>query len=139
MAGALSSWKRVNEAPNPDLGVLDALLGSGEAGSGTSWLLAQMNATALKEVSGACSVMHTQLQTVNLPAISWKPFGVSSKNPSGKYELVIDGQAQTEHLLTEDTWQKVVDGVQHVCMGINTFATSREKREQAKQDKAQKS
>ena len=131
VTGALTSWKRVNDAPYPDLGVLDTILGSGEAGSGISWLESQVNATALKEVASACTQMHTQLQTVNVPGISWKPFKSIDTAPSGKHTIVVDSAAKTEHLVSADQWSQIVDAVQHVCSGIDTFATTRAKREAA--------
>jgi len=125
VATLLSSWERVNDSPHPDLGILDAIFGTGVAGSGTSWLLSQLNATALKQVSASCSVMHTQMAGVNLPSVSWKPFVPSdAADPSGKYKLVVDSQAETQHLLTPGTWEQIVDGTGHFCAGIDTFATN---------------
>jgi len=79
IAKMLGSWQRVNDAPDPDLGILDVILGSGEAGSGVSWLRQQVNATELKAVSASCTAVHKQLLTTNFPGISWKDFTSSNE------------------------------------------------------------
>merc|ERR1711918_33548 len=61
VAQQLSSWQRVNDAPHPDLGILDALLGDGSAGSGTSWIVSQVNASSLTKVVSACKGVHAQM------------------------------------------------------------------------------
>lgn len=126
VANLLTPWKRVNDSPNPDLGILDTILGSGSAGSGASWVYSQLNATALKQVSAACMLMHNELDQVNLPAVSWKPFMVSNASPSGKYKLAVDTSAPTSTLVTPNVWSDVVNGVSHVCSGINEFVTRRD-------------
>lgn len=126
LAKEISSWSRVNTAPPPDLGILDAILGTGEAGSGTSWVMSQLNVTELKKVSTACSALQTQLVDVNVPSVTWKPFMPSPKADSqGKYTLVVDAQYPTQHLLTPNQWSQIHDAVGHVCSGINEFANKR--------------
>ena len=114
---------------------LDTLLGTGEKGTGTSWIYSQLNATALKQVSATCAVVHTQLATVNLPGVTWKPFEASNADPSGKYKIVVDPKAPTQSIVSPTTWTEVVDGVSHVCVGISEFVKRREALEQAAEAK----
>ena len=67
--------------------------------------------------------------------MTWKPFGTSNADPSGKYKIVVDPRAPTQSIVSAGTWTQIIDGVSHVCVGVNEFVQRREQAQAAEEAK----
>ena len=90
IAKTLSKWKPANDAPAPDLGILDLVVGTSSQGGGapslTGWLNEQLNTQTLKTLSATCDNVYTSIQLVNLASVSYSTYGVEQSQ--GKYKVV---------------------------------------------------
>ena len=49
--------------------------------------------------------------------------------PSGKFSIVTNPQSPSHTLVSLQTWNDFLEGVQHVCVGIDEFAKSMDAKE----------
>lgn len=128
------TWKRANDSPPPDLGILDILLGVTEdkklLPSLTAWLVSQFDEEKLQRVGNTCNAFHKSLQTTALDTVvltQWCPVqgpgGYVLQEASSCYPPSTNSTpAANPPLIPPQTWASIKEGVLHACQALDHFA-----------------